>query len=91
MHQAFSNEQLLQAYLQIWNNRGIQSEDDAGTVLKELIKRELLDENSHPRVRKNKYEKFYLSVKRLAESSLHPEEKVALLAFYISTMQDLQN
>lgn len=91
MHQAFSNEQLLQAYLQIWNNRGIQREDDAENVLKELIKRELLDENSHPRVRKNKYEKFYLSVKRLAESSLHPKEKVALLAFYISTMQDLQN
>ncbi|WP_108671476.1 hypothetical protein [Peribacillus acanthi] len=89
MNKAISHSELLKCYQQIWNNRIIAEGEDPLAVLQELIKRELLDENSHPRIRKSKYEKFYMSTARLMESSLDENEKSALLQLYLFTMKNL--
>lgn len=84
------NEQkLLLLYLKIWNNRQLDyaSEDK---LIFELIRRELLDENTHPRVRKNKFEKFYTSIERLSASELKDDEKVLLLDVYVQMMKQLK-
>ena len=84
------SEELLEAYLNIWNNRNIQSEHlDKGAILSELIRRELLDENAHPRVRKPVFEKFYYSMKRLIESGIPSDKIHALTTIYLSEMKQL--
>ncbi|MEK3797410.1 hypothetical protein MHI18_03960 [Peribacillus sp. FSL H8-0477] len=86
-----TSEKLLQAYLSIWNNRSVQpvhQQDKEGT-LSELIRRELLDENTHPRLRKSVFEKFYYSMKRLAESDLSTDKIHALTIVYLSEMEQL--
>ncbi|CAH0347326.1 hypothetical protein [Bacillus sp. CECT 9360] len=78
---------LLDSYLRIWNNRTVTDSSSAPVdLLYELIKRELLDENSHPRTRKPKFEKFYSSVKRVISSELTEAEKVELLSVYVNIM-----
>ncbi|WP_163100879.1 hypothetical protein [Peribacillus alkalitolerans] len=89
MDTEISHNELLKCYQQIWNNRNITDGEDPSGVLHELIKRELLDENSHPRIRKSKYEKFYMSIARLIESTLHENEKSALLQQYLNIMKNL--
>lgn len=84
------SEELLKAYLSIWNNRSIQPvHQDQGAILSELIRRELLDENAHPRVRKTVFEKFYHSMKRLTESGLPSDKIRALTTIYLSEMAQL--
>ncbi|WP_274854713.1 hypothetical protein [Bacillus methanolicus] len=78
---------LLNQYRSIWNNRLLKSDDSSEVILNEAIKRELLDENSHPRVRRPVHEKFYLAVKRIAESSLNEEDKLALITLHIQVME----
>lgn len=84
-------EELLQAYLCIWNNRSVEHEheQDKKGILLELVRRELLDENAHPRVRKPVYEKFYYSMKRLAESNLSSNKIHALTTVYLYEMEQL--
>jgi hypothetical protein len=79
---------LLKEYRLIWNNRlliqeGIESEQ----VLMEVIKREIYDENSHPRIRRNKYEKFYFATQRIMASSITEESKSALIRLHIEVME----
>jgi hypothetical protein len=81
---------LLNQYRAIWNNRLLSaSEGTSEEVLKEAITRELLDENSHPRIRKNRYEKYYLSIKRLMDSSILPEAKLSLTQVHNELMEEL--
>lgn len=81
---------LLNQYRAIWNNRLLSSsEGSSEELLKEVIKRELLDENSHPRARKNRYEKYYSSIKRLMESSILPEAKLSLAKVHNDLMEEL--
>ncbi|MGM0751120.1 MAG: hypothetical protein ACQET6_04265 [Bacillota bacterium] len=85
-----SFDALLEAYRQIWKNRLLISEDNSSEkILKETIKRELLDGNSHPRVRKSKEEKYLSATKRIIESELTGEEKVALIKVHIEMMSEL--
>ncbi|EIJ78524.1 hypothetical protein PB1_13239 [Bacillus methanolicus PB1] len=78
---------LLNQYRSIWNNRLLQSDLSSKEILNEAIKRELLDENSHPRARRPVHEKFYLAVKRMAESPLKDEDKLALITLHIQAME----
>lgn len=48
-----------------------------------------LDENAHPRARKPVLEKFYLSIKRVMESSLSEEMKNAIVMAYITELERL--
>lgn len=82
-------DKLLTRYRSIWNNRLLEGMEGSEAILKEAIKRELLDENSHPRVRKGKYEKYYLASKRILNSSIGVEEKVALIRMHDEIMDEL--
>jgi hypothetical protein len=83
-------EELLSLYKKIWNSRDLKSEEDSAVVLKEAMKRELNDENSHPRVRKNKETKFFFAIKRVTESELTIEEKYKLIACYTAELEKLR-
>jgi DNA polymerase I-like protein with 3'-5' exonuclease and polymerase domains len=53
------------------------------------MKRELLDENSHPRVRKNKFVKYYSAINRITQSTVSNEAKVALIHLHNDIMEIL--
>ncbi|MGM0827962.1 MAG: hypothetical protein ACQEU4_07075 [Bacillota bacterium] len=85
-----SFDALLEAYRQIWKNRLLISEGNSSeTILKETIKRELLDGNSHPRVRKSNEEKYLSATKRIIESDLTSEEKVSLIKVHLEIVSQL--
>ncbi|HZG74055.1 MAG TPA: hypothetical protein VEY51_21180 [Chondromyces sp.] len=87
-----SQTHLLEAYRSIWNNRLLRKEGySAEEILAEAITRELLDENSHPRIRKPKEEKFYYAIKRLMESDLPDSDKVQLINLHIHQMEKLRS
>ncbi|MFF2459440.1 hypothetical protein [Peribacillus simplex] len=88
MKENVRQEELLMAYLSIWNNRKV-TDGGGREVLAELIHRELLDENAHPRARKSVLEKFYLCIKRVMESSLSEEMKNAIVMAYITELERL--
>ncbi|KMY50465.1 hypothetical protein [Peribacillus loiseleuriae] len=83
---------LLRIYSKLWKNRVVEERGDKDDdfLLREKIKAELLDENSHPRARKNRYEKFYLCLQRVQYSKLNDEEKSIMLSVYIEEMEKLQ-
>jgi hypothetical protein len=82
-------DSLLKAYRSIWNNRQLALEEKScQETLAEAIKRELLDENSHPRIRKSKYEKYYSATKRILSSALPPESKLQLIKLHTEIMEE---
>lgn len=86
--ETLSYEGVLTAYLSLWQNRQVNGQDlTAEQILQELVRRELLDENAHPRARKSMHEKFYLSVKRLSESPLSESVKSAIVALYVTEFE----
>ncbi|WP_236001897.1 hypothetical protein [Heyndrickxia sporothermodurans] len=52
---------------------------------------ELHDEQTHPRTRKTKEMKFYLAIKRVANSSLTDSEKIALIRYYTEVMEEISH
>lgn len=80
---------LLSQYRSIWNHRLLVGERSSEEIIKEAITRELKDENSHPRVRKSIYEKYFLSTQRLHNSSINKEGKLELLGLHIDIMKKL--
>ncbi len=83
-------DHLLNEYRKLWNNRKLTGDDEAELLLKEAIARELKDENSHPRVRKPLYEKFFLAVKRITSSSLDDVDKNALIELHIEQLESMK-
>lgn len=86
-----SFDHLLEEYRLIWNHRlldtmGKSSKD----TLLEAIKRELLDENSHPRIRKSKFEKYFFAIKRVSDSTVSLEAKVHLIKIHNKVMEELR-
>jgi hypothetical protein len=81
--------ELLAVYRSIWNNRLLEAPDSAMEILKEAIKRELLDENSHPRIRKNKFEKYYSAINRVVQSTISHDTKVQLIQLHTQVMEEL--
>ena len=81
---------LLVEYRSLWKNRQLSGENDAEIILKEAIVRELKDENAHPRVRKSRYEKYYLATKRIMESKLSERNKQSLLQLHIEQMEQMK-
>jgi hypothetical protein len=83
-------DSLLAEYRTIWNNRALVTVGNKSEeILKEAIKRELLDENSHPRIRKNRYEKYYSAVKRVVNSTISQEAKLQLIVVHNEIMGKL--
>lgn len=87
---AAQSESLLDEYRSIWNNRLLEANgrSDEETLM-EAIKRDLLDENSHPRIRKSIFEKYYLATKRIAESAISEEAKLRLVKLHLDMMKQL--
>jgi hypothetical protein len=84
-----NNGELVQSYLKLWNNRKSPTEVNQVNWLKQQVKQELLDENSHPRIRKTVPEKFLLCTNRIQESSLTENEKKTLVSLYREVMDQL--
>lgn len=85
-----SFDQLLTDYRSIWNNRLLLNNgEESEHILKEAIQREINDENSHPRIRRNKYEKYYLASKRIIESNIPNDSKLALIELHKYYMDSL--
>lgn len=83
-------EELLDIYRKTWNNRLLKDETKtAEEILYDAITRELLDENTHPRLRTTKEVKFYYAVKRISDSEVTDSAKVELIKIYIKIMQKL--
>nr|WP_249310336.1 hypothetical protein [Bacillus sp. FJAT-49736] len=77
------------SYRSTWNNRLLR--DDSKTaeeILKDAIKNELLDENTHPRLRKRKEEKFYYAIKRISDSPISDTAKAKLIGYYLIMMEE---
>jgi hypothetical protein len=85
-----SFDDLLNEYRRIWNNRLLETVGKSSEeILVEAIKRELLDENSHPRIRKSKFEKYYSAIKRVVDSTITREAKLWLIKVHNEVMEDL--
>lgn len=83
--------ELLAAYRTLWVNRPlVASEEQSKEVLLEMIGRDLRDENSHPRARKNPYAKFYLATKRIVDSTLTDDKKIALMNTHIEIFENIE-
>jgi hypothetical protein len=81
---------LLEDYRTVWKNRILQTGDKAAEdILKDAIRRELLDENSHPRVRKPVNDKYVSSSRRILDSQLSPESKIDLLRLHMELVEQL--
>ena len=78
---------LLNDYRKLWKNRPLLEDLSAEFILKEAIARELKDENAHPRVRKSIQEKYYMATKRICESELTDQSKIALIQLHIELME----
>jgi hypothetical protein len=86
----FNFDELLAEYRMIWNNRLLATSDSSSEdTLKEAVKRELLDENSHPRIRKNKFEKYYSAINRITQSTISNEAKISLIHLHNGVMEEL--
>jgi hypothetical protein len=83
-------DELLAEYRMIWNNRMLAASDrSSNETLIEAVKRELLDENSHPRIRKSKFEKYYSAISRITQSTISNEAKVSLIHVHNGIMEKL--
>lgn len=81
-------KKLIEGYRSLWNNRLLNEGIDED-VLREAISRELKDEFSHPRVRKQPHEKYYLATKRVMDSALEPDLKLSLLTIHIEELEKI--
>lgn len=86
-----SFDYLLEQYRLIWNHRLLETMGQSSKeTLLEAIKKELLDENSHPRVRKNKFEKYFSAINRVSDSTISPEAKVQLIKIHNKVMEEIR-
>ncbi|WP_404448864.1 hypothetical protein LG307_05585 [Sutcliffiella horikoshii] len=83
---------LLELYKLLWNNRSLEYIDgcDQKEVLQQAIRRELKDELTHPRTRKQPMEKYYVAVKRIVESKLNETEQMLLIKEFTQVMNELK-
>ncbi|WP_010281493.1 hypothetical protein [Bacillus timonensis] len=84
-------DQLLKAYQSLWMNRRLWQKDlSSEEILRATIQRDLLDELTHPRLRKTPYEKFFIASKRIFDSTLPIEEKLQLQHIYLEEMENVK-
>ncbi|MDX7984737.1 hypothetical protein [Bacillus velezensis] len=83
-----TDKDIAKAYQALWNNRTLPS-----STLEEAEKAidlELLDQRTHPRLRKSPEEKFALAVQRIVDSRLRPIEKYELVELHTKRLQFLK-
>lgn len=83
-------ENLLNSYRLLWSNRSLPAQIGAEHTLKEAIKVDLLDQMTHPRLRKRPEEKFLNALKRLLDSNLSSEHKIQLIQLHVEVLKSIQ-
>ncbi|MFU1718580.1 hypothetical protein [Bacillus velezensis] len=83
-----TDKDIAKAYQALWNNRTLP----ASTLeeAEKAIDLELLDQRTHPRLRKTPEEKFALAVQRIVDSQLQPIEKYELVELHTKRLQFLK-
>ncbi|ART75546.1 hypothetical protein ACQCU1_07475 [Sutcliffiella horikoshii] len=83
---------LVELYKLLWNNRSMEFIDggDQKEVLEQAIRRELKDELTHPRTRKQPMDKYYLAVKRIVESKLNATEQILLIKEFTLVLEEIK-
>ncbi|MEA3322444.1 MAG: hypothetical protein U9Q88_20800 [Bacillota bacterium] len=84
--------ELLELYRLLWNNRSLESIDgcDEKELVQQAIRRELKDELTHPRTRKQPIEKYYLAVKRIIESKINASEQLLLIKEFTIALDEIK-
>lgn len=84
-------KELLRGYQELFPNR--QSANDLHTLdqLKDIIRIEMLDELTHPRVRKKPSEKLEIAKARIENSELNPKLKLEMTDIYISVFDNVNS
>jgi len=81
-------ELVIQAFQSMWNQRS--SVDRLSfTEMCQLIRSELLDERTHPRVRKTPIEKFLMVKGRIEESTMPEQIKKDLIDLYQGQLDEI--
>ena len=83
------SQKLLEAYRSLWHNRRLDSVDSDEAVLLEAIRRDLLDESTHPRTRRTVQEKFYSAAKRIVAADLDDTVKSALIEIHVKLAEQI--
>lgn len=79
--------ELIHAYQSLFINRHSTSNIETIDQLKANMQIELLDELTHPRVRKNPEQKLVLAFERIEKSELDPHVKQQLIRLYETIYQ----
>lgn len=83
--------ELLKSYQSLWSNRSLKEVHNEELTLKDIIKAELLDEKTHPRLRKSPEAKFVQASKRIVYSNLSHEEKLQLLLLHHEVIEEIRS
>ena len=73
---------MIGAYRKLWQDRNAVGAIETQQQLEQQILIELMDELTHPRVRKTPQQKLDIALQRITESSLSPQEKIDLSNLY---------
>ncbi|WP_335871678.1 hypothetical protein [Bacillus sp. 2205SS5-2] len=85
------DSQLFTYYQQLWSNRTIPfDEGEEALALVKAIESELLDEATHPRVRKTPWEKYCRAYNRVLKSDLPNKAQVFLVFKYEDVYLELK-
>lgn len=77
---------LIRAYRRLWEGRVAAQQASSVQEIRSLAENELEDRMTHPRVRKNRKDKFDEILERIRSSNLPEEEQDILVRFYQSLM-----
>ncbi|MCZ8535868.1 hypothetical protein M9R32_01530 [Paenisporosarcina quisquiliarum] len=83
--------ELIQAYQSLFPFRQGTKSIETIDQLKASIRIEILDELTHPRVRKNPSEKLKIAIDRIEKSSIGLQEKVMLKDVYETVYQTVNS
>ncbi len=85
-------DSLLMDYQSLWNNRNPgKLKENSEEILYELIRRDIKDENTHPRVRRTPFQKFYWAVKRIQTSNFPSDRKMELINLHLELMEEIKS
>lgn len=83
--------EIIRAYQSLFLNRHSAMNLETLEQLKAIIQIELLDELTHPRVRKTPREKLEIAEARIENSELNSTVKQHLIKLYISVFEDVNS
>lgn len=83
---------LLNQYAKLLHLSLSNEEDaDAKSRLYSLMKTELLDERTHPRLRIKPEEKYYIAIKRVLRGELSQNDQLSLIQLYTHTLDAIKS